>query len=87
VSQKCALRTLYPLGAFPTPKRYQLLQFFPAPLLLIPESAVTMAGATACDGGNKLGSCAVAQSPELRTQINRFEKSIRKPPILRFKYS
>ena len=56
VSQNSALRKVYPLGAFPQPTRYQLLQSFPGPLFLTPDSAVTMAGAMPCEGGISSGS-------------------------------
>jgi hypothetical protein len=82
VSQNSALPMVYPLGALPTPNWYQVLQFLPAPLVLVPESAVTMAGATDCDGGASFGSWAVARIPKTEIHISTRERIRRKRTLL-----
>src|SRR5690348_14524113 len=47
-SMRCST---YPAGAFPIPSRYHGLQRLPPPLRIGFESALTIAGATDCDGG------------------------------------
>jgi hypothetical protein len=82
VSQNSALPMVYPLGALPTPNWYHVLQFLPAPLVLVPESAVTMAGATDCDGGASFGSWAVAHIPKTEIHISTRERIRRKRTLL-----
>src|SRR5581483_1065385 len=68
---------VYPLGARPSSRRYHSLQLVPAPLLLTPESAVTNAGITDCDGGIGSSCCAAATTPQRTTHKRDFTNSNR----------